>query len=126
MPQHYDDVFSKAPAFSQTFSNKLRADPLILVFRQDCHRPKPYRSESAFLRFDSHPAEEDVSNYLFIDNRDERNIRTSILPKRVNEISFIAPCKSEFVDSADRLVILECFGANENYHNEQSVSQRAV
>jgi hypothetical protein len=105
MPEYYDDVFAKAAALFQTSPNKPRTDSLILLFRQYCHRRKPHRRETTGIRFDGHRAEEDVSNNLLTHNRNERNIRTSIRSKRVDQISFIALAKSELVNKPDEAVV---------------------
>ena len=122
MPKHDDDLLAEPPALFQALVNKLRADSFSLVFRQYCHRRKPYRSECTGFRFNGHRAKEDVPNHLLIDNRDKRNIRLSVSSKRVDKISFIAPAKGKFVNTPDEAVIFQCFRANENHNDQQEPS----
>src|SRR6266705_5936588 len=49
VPQHNDDAVAKALALFEAFPYQLRADSLILVFRQDRHRRKTHRGENAVL-----------------------------------------------------------------------------
>src|SRR6266404_6976348 len=53
---------------------------------------------------------------MLIDNRDERNARMCMRPKRVDQISFIATAKSELVNQPDKAVVFKCFSANRNHH----------